>query len=231
MIKVRRSWWRYRQVWWISVRRCGRHACQCIVAATVWWLNYCCGRWWTCVSGRRTTMLWFYWQWCVWFHWMIITAHTETIRWWWCLCATSYFAWRTRIVFAVCLICMSWRFFAETSVNLYKSKIEISGICQECTNFLIFFLSIFIIISSTRESKSLTTTTNITYLHVLTQRWRMCIWLIATSNAAIVRFVRCVNVWVFLSVRWIGKTSIASFVLTFEWFFAWKLNKNKSENC
>lgn len=83
---------------------------------------HCCSRWWTSVGCRRTTVFRFYWQRCVWFHRIIITAQTKTIRWRWSLSATGYFAGRTCVVFAVGVVRMSWRLFTKASVNLLADR-------------------------------------------------------------------------------------------------------------
>lgn len=64
----------------------------------------------------------------------------------------------------------------------------------------------------------------ITYLHMLSQRWRMSIRFITAVHSAIVWFVGCMHMGVFLSIRWVGKSSITSFVFTFKRLFTWKWN-------
>lgn len=55
-----------------------------------------------------------------------------------------------------------------------------------------------------------------TYLHMFPQRWWMCVRFIATRDPTVVRFVRSVYVWMFLSIWWISKATIASLMFTFE---------------
>lgn len=58
------------------------------------------------------------------------------------------------------------------------------------------------------------------YLHMLSQRWWMRVRLITAIDAAIVWFVRCVHMRMLFAIRWIGESSVASFMFAFKWFFA-----------
>ena len=59
-----------------------------------------------------------------------------------------------------------------------------------------------------------------TYLHVLSQRRRVGVALVAAVDSAVVRLIGRVNVRVLLAVGGVGEASIAALVFAFEWFFA-----------
>lgn len=58
--------------------------------------------------------------------------------------------------------------------------------------------------------------------HMLSQRTRMGVTFVASAHLAVVRFIARVNVTMLLPVGAVGKATVASFKLTFEWFFTWK---------
>lgn len=136
-----------------------------------------------------------------------------TQTWWWCLCATSYYARWGRVFFTFTFICMRWRLFAQTSVYL-----------RETLRKLLLRLSIQLIQWSNEEIdfSKFYIACNVAYLHMLSQWRRMSIRFITAGNSAIVRFVWCMHMGMFLSIRWIGKSSVASLMFAFKWLFTWK---------
>jgi hypothetical protein len=61
----------------------------------------------------------------------------------------------------------------------------------------------------------------IVHLHVLSQRRRVCVGLVASVNAAVVRFVGCVHMHVLFAVGAVRKSAVAAFEFALEWLFTW----------
>ena len=63
------------------------------------------------------------------------------------------------------------------------------------------------------------------YLHVFTQRARMCVTFVTSLNLTIIRLVTGVHMRMLLTVRTICKPSITAFIFAFEWLLACQTNK------
>lgn len=156
----------------------------------------------------------FDWEGRVRFMWMIFTQ-----TWRWCLCATRYYARWGRVFFTITFVCMRWRLFTQTSVYLRRKQKLKKCFCRLSIRF-----NEIQWIDCTKPNFACIGT----YLHMLSQWRRMSIRFITAAHSAIVRFVWRMHMGMFLSIRWIGKSSVTSLMFTFKRLLTWNL-KTKHE--